>query len=159
LRRAGAADLLHPGQIDLQILAIGLFTIAVVLLVERTPAKDFSFLVGLVLAALVAALLGWDVPTVRSLGEIPRALPTPTMPSLSLVGSMAVPAVSIALVGLIQSAGVSKGTPNRDGTYPDDLEGILRMNVRGPGRFADLLAAYLHLPLSAKREVALTVGV
>jgi ATP-dependent Lon protease len=47
----------------------------------------------------------------------------------------------------------------RDGTYPDDLEGILRMNVRGPGRFADLVAAYLHLPLPAKREVALTVGV
>ncbi len=48
---------------------------------------------------------------------------------------------------------------HRDGTYPDDLEGILRMNVRGPGRFADLLAAYLHLPLPAKREVALTLGV
>jgi ATP-dependent Lon protease len=48
---------------------------------------------------------------------------------------------------------------HRDGTYPDDLEGILRMNVRGPGRFADLLAAYLHLPLPAKREVALTVAV
>jgi SulP family sulfate permease len=111
--------LLHPGQIDLQILAIGLFTIVVVLLVERTPAKDFSFLVGLVLAAAAAALLNWDVPTVRSLGEIPQALPSPTMPSLSLVGSMALPAVSIALVGLIQSAGVSKGTPNRDGTYPD----------------------------------------
>jgi ATP-dependent Lon protease len=47
----------------------------------------------------------------------------------------------------------------RDGTYPDDLEGILRMNVRGPGRFADLLAAYLHLPLATKREVALTLGV
>lgn len=111
--------LLHPGQIDLQILAIGLFTIAVVLLVERTPAKDFSFLVALVLGAVAAQLLNWDVPTVQSLGEIPRALPTPTLPSLSLAGSMAVPAVSIALVGLIQSAGVSKGTPNRDGTYPD----------------------------------------
>jgi sulfate permease, SulP family len=111
--------LLHPGLIDWQIFAIGLFTIAVVLLVERTPAKDFSFLVALVVATVVATLLKWDVPTVRSLGEIPQALPAPTMPSLSLVGSMAVPAISIALVGLIQGAGVSKGTPNRDGTYPD----------------------------------------
>jgi len=42
----------------------------------------------------------------------------------------------------------------RDGGYPDDLEGILRMNVKGPGRFADLVAAYLHLPLAVKREAA-----
>jgi len=42
----------------------------------------------------------------------------------------------------------------RDGGYPDDLESVLRMNVRGAGRFADLVAAYLHLPLSAKREIA-----
>ena len=44
----------------------------------------------------------------------------------------------------------------RDGTYPDDLESIRRMNVRGPGRFADLVAAYLNLPLSVKREVAVS---
>jgi len=41
----------------------------------------------------------------------------------------------------------------RDGSYPEDLESILRMNVRGPGRFADLVAAYLHLPLPCKREI------
>ena len=35
-----------------------------------------------------------------------------------------------------------------------DLEGILRMNIRGPARFADLVAAYLHLPLPVKRAVA-----
>ncbi len=111
--------LLHPGQIDLQLLGLGLATIAIVLLVEKTPAKDFSFLVALVVATLGALLLHWDIPTVQSLGEIPRALPKPTIPNLSLVVGLIVPAISIALVGLIQSAGVSKGTPNRDGTYPN----------------------------------------
>jgi ATP-dependent Lon protease len=33
------------------------------------------------------------------------------------------------------------------------------MNVRGPGRFADLVAAYLNLPLSVKRRAATTVDV
>ncbi len=47
----------------------------------------------------------------------------------------------------------------RDSSYPEDLEGILRMNMRGPGRFADLVAAYLNLPLEAKREVAQQVDV
>jgi ATP-dependent Lon protease len=46
----------------------------------------------------------------------------------------------------------------RDGSYPEDLENILRMNVRGPGRFADLCAAYLNLPVGVKREVAVTNG-
>jgi ATP-dependent Lon protease len=47
----------------------------------------------------------------------------------------------------------------RDGTYPEDLETIFRMNVRGPGRFADLVSAYLHFPLPVKRAVATTLDV
>jgi sulfate permease, SulP family len=111
--------LLHPGQIDLQLLAIGLLTIFLVILVERTPAKDFSFLAALVVSTVAAMLLGWDVPTVRTLSEIPQTLPMPSLPDLSLIPGLVVPAMAIAIVGLIQSAGVSKGTPNRDGTYPD----------------------------------------
>jgi len=43
---------------------------------------------------------------------------------------------------------------NRDSSYPDDLEQILRLNLRGAGRFADLVAAYVNFPLSIKREIA-----
>ena len=110
---------LHPGQINLQMLGIGLLTVLLVLLAERTRAKDFAFLIALVASTLAAILLKWDIPTVRSLGEIPQALPKPTIPNLSLVSGLIVPAAAIAIVGLIQSAGVSKGTPNSDGTYPD----------------------------------------
>ena len=46
----------------------------------------------------------------------------------------------------------------KDGTYPDDLENILRMNLESSGPFADMIAAYLHLPLPVKREVAVTVA-
>ncbi len=110
---------LHPGQINLQMLGIGLLTVALVLLAERTPAKDFAFLIALVASTVAVVLLKWDIPTVQSLGEIPQALPKPTMPNLALVSGLVVPAAAIAIVGLIQSAGVSKGTPNSDGTYPD----------------------------------------
>ncbi|NJN14508.1 MAG: endopeptidase La [Planctomycetes bacterium] len=41
----------------------------------------------------------------------------------------------------------------RDNSYPEDLESILRMNMKGPGRFADLVAAYLNLDLVLKREI------
>ncbi|MEM8886168.1 MAG: endopeptidase La [Planctomycetota bacterium] len=42
----------------------------------------------------------------------------------------------------------------REESYPEDLEQILRLNMRGAGRFADLVAAYLNFPLSVKREIA-----
>jgi len=42
----------------------------------------------------------------------------------------------------------------RDPSYPEDLEQILRLNLRGAGRFADLVAAYVNFPLSIKREIA-----
>jgi SulP family sulfate permease len=110
---------LHPRQLDLHAMVIALLAVAVVLIAERTPLKKFAFLAGLVVSASAAVFLKWDVPTVKTLSEIPRALPMPRMPSLALGTAMVVPALSIALVGLIQGAGVSKSTPNRDGSYPD----------------------------------------
>jgi SulP family sulfate permease len=40
------------------------------------------------------------------------------LPQLSLVLSLWLPALSIAIIGLVQGAGVSQGTPNPDGRYP-----------------------------------------
>ena len=121
--------LLHPRSIDLRVLGIGLFTILVILLVERTRAKEFSFLVALVAASIAVKLLAWDLPTVRSLAEIPSILPSLTLPDLSLVAAMVIPAASIAIVGLIQGSGVSKSTPNRDGTYPDTNRDFIGQGV------------------------------
>jgi SulP family sulfate permease len=41
------------------------------------------------------------------------------MPQPSLVLSMLLPAFSVAVIGLVQGAGVSQGTPNPNGQYPD----------------------------------------
>jgi SulP family sulfate permease len=51
--------------------------------------------------------------------EIPRSLPTPVLPELSLVIELLIPAVALAFVGLVQGAGISANFPNPDGTYPD----------------------------------------
>ncbi|MHC4952386.1 MAG: endopeptidase La [Planctomycetota bacterium] len=42
----------------------------------------------------------------------------------------------------------------QEGSYPEDLEQILRLNMRGGGRFADLVGAYINFPLALKREIA-----
>ncbi len=48
--------LLHPRSIDLRVFGIGLFTILVIVLVERTRAKEFSFLVALVAGSIAVKL-------------------------------------------------------------------------------------------------------
>jgi len=109
----------HPFQMNLRVLAVTALTIAVVLLVERTRARNLSFLVALIAATAAVGFLGWDIPIVRSLSEIPGSLPRLHWPALSRAFDLLVPAVAIAAVGLIQAAGVSKTTPNPDGRHPD----------------------------------------
>ena len=46
-----------------------------------------------------------------------------------------------------------------EGGYPSEMVDILRMNIAGGGRFADLVGAHLNLPLPVKRKVAATADV
>ena len=112
--------LLHPTEIQLQTFVIGLLTIAIILLVNRTRLRNFSMLIAMVLASAAVLLLGWEaVQTVGDIAEIPSSLPRPQLPDLSLVASLLLPALSLTIVALVQGAGVSKSYANPDGRYPD----------------------------------------
>ncbi len=41
-----------------------------------------------------------------------------------------------------------------EGGYPQEMVEILRMNIAGGGRFADLVGAHVNLPLAVKRRIA-----
>ncbi|MDH4140267.1 MAG: SulP family inorganic anion transporter [Coriobacteriia bacterium] len=110
---------LHPLRIDLTTLALGVATVALILSVGRTPFAKGAMALSLAAATALAAVLGLEITTVGDISSIPRALPAPILPKLSLVLALALPAVAIALIALIQSAGISKSVPNPDGTYPD----------------------------------------
>jgi ATP-dependent Lon protease len=45
-----------------------------------------------------------------------------------------------------------------DPSYPDELVQLLRLNIAGPGRFADLIGSNLRLSLQEKRRIAATPG-
>jgi SulP family sulfate permease len=109
---------LHPGQLSIPTLLISGLTIAVILGLERTRASNLAFPVALVLATAVVYFAKVAVPVVGDSSPIPSALPKFVLPSLSSLTGMVVPAVSVAIVGLIQGAGISKAVPNPDGTYP-----------------------------------------
>ena len=46
-----------------------------------------------------------------------------------------------------------------EGGYPQEMVDILRMNIAGGGRFADLIGAHVNFPLPIKRKIASTADV
>jgi len=110
----------HFREIDLATLGIGLLTIAIIIGVERTRFARYAYIVSLAVATIAVPLLSLDsVALVGDVTEIPQSLPTFHVPDLSLVVGLIIPAFAIAIIGLVQSAGVSGSIPNPNGEYPD----------------------------------------
>jgi sulfate permease, SulP family len=130
-RVAQALDLLlRIGQIDVQISIIGGSTLAlIVLLLFLKRLQRFAFIIAIAVATMLLALLTLPfMPTAASFGAVPvvgdisaiaRSLPELMIPQPSLIWSLLLPAFSVAVIGLVQGAGVSQGTPNPNGQYPN----------------------------------------
>jgi len=73
------------------------------------------------------------VQTVGDISAIPRALPSLAFPEPALLAKMLLPAFSIAIIGLIQGAGVSQAYPNPDGKYPNVSRDFLGQGVANIG--------------------------
>ena len=159
--------LIHPGELHLQSLAIGVVTIALILLLERTRLGPLGLVLAVVVTSALVAVLGWgSVALVRDLSEIPRALPLPQAPMLRLVPSLVVPALSLAFVGLIQGAAISANFPNPDGRYPDvsrDFIGQGAANViagifRGMPVGGSMSASSLNKAAGARSRMSLMIA-
>jgi sulfate permease, SulP family len=112
--------LIHPGELHPQSVVVGLLTIVLILLLERTRLGPLGLVLAVIVTSAGVAALGWSgVATVNDLGAIPRSLPLPTAPMLRIVPSLLIPAISLAFVGLVQGAGISASFPNPGGRYPD----------------------------------------
>jgi SulP family sulfate permease len=125
--------LLHVNQVHLQTLAIGLLTIVLILFFGRTRLANFSMVLAMVLSTAALLGLGWDsVALIGDIADIPRSLPTPKLPDPALVPALIGPAIAIAIIGLVQGAGVGRGVPNPDGSFPDpsrDFDGQGLANI------------------------------
>ena len=74
---------LHPGRLHGQSVAIGLATIVLIVVLERTPLGPLGLVVAVVVTSAAAKGLGWDIATVHDLGATLGALPRPQLPDLS----------------------------------------------------------------------------
>ncbi len=137
---ARAMDLLlHLDKIDVPAMIIGLVTLGGIALLLATPLRKFAFIIAIAIATALLAFLTLFAPvpyvdfgtvqTVGEVAEIPRQWPELAIPRPALFLSMLLPAFSIAIIGLVQGAGVSQGTPNPDGKYPDVSRDFLGQGV------------------------------
>jgi len=118
--------LINWQQIDWATLLIGLLTIALVLVTDRTRFHRYSYAVAVVVTTVVVAVVGMDsVILVGDTTSIPRSLPSLNLPDLALIPAMIVPAIVIAIIALVQAAGVSQSIPNPDGEFPDPSRDFL----------------------------------
>ncbi len=118
---AKTVDLLfHMGEIDWPTFAVGLATIVLILVLNRTAVVKFSMVIAFAAATVATAVIcPASVALVEDIASIPSSLPQFQMPDLSYAPGLIVPAVAIAVIGLVQGAGVSKSVPNPGGTYGD----------------------------------------
>ncbi len=118
------ADLvLNTQSIDWATLGIGLLTIFLIYGLGLTRLSKFSLILALVLASGLAVLLNEfssaDIKLVSDIADVPPSLPKLVLPDLTLIAPLIVPAIAIAIIGLVQGAGVSQTFPNPDGKFSD----------------------------------------
>jgi sulfate permease, SulP family len=110
--------LLNLGQIGLASLILAALTLALAVLLPHTPLRNFGRLAAIAISSLLVALLGLsDVEIVQDVGDIPQGIPLPVLPSPSSLNlDVITGALTVALVILVQGAGVSQSVPNPDGS-------------------------------------------
>jgi SulP family sulfate permease len=116
-----AGDLVaHAGRIDPATLAVGLVTVALVLLIGRTRARLSAMAVALAAGTALAVLPAFSaVATIGDIAPVSGGFPAPQLPDLSLIPALLVPALSLTIIGLVQGAGISRSLRNSDGRHGD----------------------------------------
>lgn len=127
--------LIHPGSIHLPSLLTGLSALAILLVLARTRLSVVSALIALVIPTVVVALAGADtVARVGDQGDIPRGIPLPHFPDIRLFSfSLVTGALAMAVIILVQGAGVAEAVPNPGNAPPNPNQDII---AQGAGNLA-----------------------
>ena len=112
------------GSIEWASALTGIGALALLLIAARTTLGGFGALLALVVPTAVLVVAGNDVvQRVDDIGEIPSGLPLPALPALDQLSfDLVVGALAIAVIVLVQGAGVREVAPNADGA-PSSVNG------------------------------------
>jgi SulP family sulfate permease len=111
---------LTGGPVNQRALGIGLATILMVVglrkIARRYRLPQIDMLAALIIAAIIAARLGWTIPgtngksLVSVVGSIPRSLPRPQIPAIQFgwIKQLSGSALAIAFLGLLEALAIAK---------------------------------------------------
>jgi SulP family sulfate permease len=112
--------LLHADELQPEALAVGLLTIALALGFRQLKRlRSVALLLPVIIATLIARIAFPEVAIVGSIASIPAGLPAPVIPDLALAPGLLIPALALAIIGLVMAVGVTETTPEPDGTVAD----------------------------------------
>ena len=110
----------HLHQAHLPTAVIGLLAPVMIDRLHHTRFRSIATMTAIITTGVLVAVLGWDeVPLVQDMSAIPNRLPPLAPPSLAHAPDLAVSALAIALLSLVQSAGISQTVFQPDGSRPD----------------------------------------
>ena len=116
-------DLLtHPGRIDWSSLVVGVVTIVLIVVLQRTRLGALGMVVAIGAGSALAAVFNGNESACARSAISPRSRTCCRRSACrrsATCSSSSFPAVSLAFVGLVQGAAVSAGFPNPDGSPTD----------------------------------------
>lgn len=132
----------HIGDVHLTILTIGVISIALLVLLEKYAPSFPRALLVVVLGTGAVALFGLEAAGVKIVGEVPGGLPAPAFPLLDgdAMGSLMPIAITIALVGFMESISVAKVFARRHRYELDPNQELVGLGVANIG--GSLFLAY-----------------
>jgi SulP family sulfate permease len=118
-RLAEAVDwFANIGQWDPTTTIVGGVTIILVLILKRIPQTEkMGSIIALLVMSVVVYIAKLSITLVGDIASIPSfpdSLPLPKLPDFSLIPDLALGSVSVAIVALVQGAGISTAYPNPD---------------------------------------------
>jgi SulP family sulfate permease len=120
----------HLDQVDLRTLFVGVVTILLIVVLEKTRLKSLGLVAAIFLGSLLVPIFEWEsVALVGDIADIPGQLPRPVLPPLSVIPGLVLPAISLALVAIVQGSGVSQSYANPDGEFPDPDQDFVGQGV------------------------------
>ena len=161
--------LLNFWRIDLAALAVGVVTLALILILQRTRLGALGLVVAIVVGSGLAAVFnahGMHVAVVGDIAAVHGGLPLPALPAFDVIPQLLVPAFAIAFVGMVQGAGVAAAFPNPDGSASNASRDFIGQGIgsvvsgvfRGMPASGSMSATALAVQAGARSRTALIIA-
>ena len=161
--------LMHFWEVHLPSLGVGIVTLALIVLLNRTRLGALGMVVAILVGSGLAyglGLLGYPVAVVGDVASGRLGLPLPALPALDVMVELLIPALAIAFVGMVQGAGITTAFPDPGGKPSNASRDFIGQGVgsvisgifRGMPASGSMSATALNVQAGAQTRFSLFVA-